>query len=184
MTFLVGSVAVRGRPATALRMETDVVISLEEAYHGTHRTVTLTGPEGQRRIEVSIPPGVDTGSTVRVNPAEGQELHINTTVQPHSRFRRRSTDLYTDVRISLFDALLGGETNVETITGKVSLTIPAGSQNGQRIRLSGRGMPSLKRPEEKGDMFVTLRPQLPKDLTDEERELIEKFRALREPQTG
>ncbi len=160
------------------RLTTQVDLSLEEAYHGALRTIALTEPTGTRRFEVKIPPGVDTGSVVTVRPSSDRELQVETTVLPHARFIRRGPDLYTDVNVSMFDALLGGEAEVNTITGRVSLKVPEGSQNGQRIRLSGRGMPVLKTPDKKGDLFVTLRPQLPKDLSGEQRELVEKLKAV------
>ena len=160
------------------RLTTQVELSLEEACRGTLRTIALSEPTGTRRFEVKIPPGVDTGSVVTVRPSKDMELQVETTVLPHSRFRRSGANLYTDVNVSMFDALLGGETEVDTITGKVSLKIPEGSQNGQRIRLSGRGMPLLKTPDKKGDLFVTLRPQLPNNLTGEQRDLVEKLRAV------
>ena len=159
-------------------LTTQVELSLEEAFHGALRTIALTDTGGTRRFEVRIPPGVDTGSIVTVRPAQNQELQVETTVLPHARFRRRGPDLYTDINISMFDALLGGEAEVDTIAGRVSLKVPAGSQNGQRIRLSGRGMPVLKTPDKKGALFVTLRPQLPKDLSGEQRELVEKLKAV------
>ena len=108
---------------------------------------------GRRRFEVKIPPGVDTGAIVTIRPSRGRELQVETAVLPDSRFKRSGADLYTDVKVSMFDALLGGETEVDTIAGRVSLKIPAGSQNGQRVRLSGRGMPALRDPDKKGDLF-------------------------------
>ena len=175
---LFGGYGSGGRYSTGpSRLTTQVEISLEEAYHGTLRTIAVSEPTGTRRFEVKIPPGVDTGSTVTVRPSKDRELQVETTVLPHTRFRRRGTDLYTDVSVSMFDALLGGETEVDTIAGKVSLKVPEQSQNGQRIRLSGRGMPVLKTPDKRGDLFVTLRPQLPKSLSDEQRELVEKLKA-------
>ena len=167
-----------GWPQEPARLKTQVEVTLEEAYHGTNRTIALTDPNGRRRFEVKIPPGVDTGSIVTIRPSRGRELQVETAVLPDSRFKRSGADLYTDVKVSMFDALLGGETEVDTIAGRVSLKIPAGSQNGQRVRLSGRGMPALRDPDKKGDLFVTLRPQLPKKLTGEQRELVEKLRAL------
>ncbi len=166
------------RSAGPTRMTTQVDLSLEEAFHGALRTIAITASNGRRRIEVKIPPGVDTGSVVTVRPSPDQELNVEATVLPHSRFRRRGSDLYTDVKVSMFDALLGGETEVDTISGRISLKIPAGSQNGQRVRLSGRGMPRLKDPDKRGDLLVTLRPQLPGTLSGEQRELVEKLKAL------
>ena len=176
---LFGGFGSSGRYSTGpSRLATQVELSLEEAYRGTMRTIALSEPTGTRRFEVKIPAGVDTGSVVTVRPSKDMELQVETTVLPHTRFRRRGADLYTDVNVSMFDAILGGETEVDTIAGRVSLKVPEGSQNGQRIRLSGRGMPVLKTPDKKGDLFVTLRPQLPRSLSDEQRELVEKLKAV------
>ena len=176
---LFGHIGGAGRRAYGpTKLQTEVEVSLEEAYHGTNRTIAMTDSNGRRRFEVKIPPGVDTGSVVTVRPDQDRELRVETTVLPNSRFRRRGSDLYTDVKVSMFDALLGGETEVDTLAGRVSLKVPAGSQNGQRIRLSGRGMPALRKPGDKGDLYVTIRPQLPKNLTGEQLELVEKLKAL------
>lgn len=161
-----------GRRSTPTRkIEGEVSVSLEEAYAGTNRTVTLTVNGTARKIEVTVPPGVKTGSTVRVTPAAGQELLLHVTVTPHVRFTRQGDDLHVDVSVPLETAVLGGEVEVRTIRSTVHLTVPEESQNGQKIRLSGHGMPRLSSPDTKGDLYVTLRPKLPKDLSDEEREL-------------
>jgi DnaJ-class molecular chaperone len=169
----------RGRAATPIRAETDVEITLEEAFAGTRRLVTITAGGKDRRIEVSIPPGVYSGSVVRVRPGEGQEISLNVTVTPHKRFTRKGDDLFTDVELPLEDAILGGEVEVQTLRGKVSLKVPAESGNGQRIRLAGQGMPNLGSPETRGSLYAVIRPQTPLELTDEERDLFLKLKELR-----
>ncbi len=159
------------RGAGTTKVEGEVTVSLEEAYTGTNRTVTLTVDGKQRKIEVTVPAGVKTGSTVRVTPGAGQELLLHMTVTPHVRFTRQGDDLHVDVSVPLEEAVLGGEVEVRTIKSTVHLKVPEESQNGQKIRLSGHGMPKLGSPDTKGDLYVTLRPKLPKDLSDEEREL-------------
>ncbi len=170
----------QGRTTTATHMQSQVSVTLEEALAGAKRLVTISRPSGGRRIEVSIPPGVDTGSTVRIRLGRGRDLFINVTVLPHPGFQRKGADLYTEVEVPLADAILGGEVAVKTLKGKVKMKVPAESQNGQRIRLSGQGMPTLGKPDVKGDLFVTLRPRLPKKLTEEERDLVRKLRETRE----
>ena len=168
----------RGRTAPA-RLETSVTVSLEEAMAGTTRTVTITTRAGERRLEVTIPYGVKTGSVVRVNPGQGQEVHLNVEVTPHVRFTREGDDLHTEVEVPLEDAVLGGEVNVQTLRRRLNLTIPPESQNGQKIRLKGQGMPRLGSPESVGDLVVTVRPRLPRNLSDEEQELFRRLRELR-----
>ena len=161
------------------RIEAPVDISLQEAFEGARRNVTIPMGNRERRIEVTIPPGVDTGSVVRISLDADIELLMNVTVAPNSRFERRGDDLYTDANIPFQDALLGGETEVRTLRGMVRLKVRPNSQNGQKVRLAGQGMPRLGEAKARGDLYATIRPTLPKDLTDEERELLEKFRRLR-----
>ena len=168
----------RGRTAPA-RLETSVTVSFEEAMAGTTRTVTITTRAGERRLEVTIPSGVKTGSVVRVNPRQGQEVHLNIEVIPHVRFTREGDDLHTEVEVPLEDAVLGGEVSVQTLRRRLSLKIPPESQNGQKIRLKGQGMPRLGSPESVGDLLVTVRPILPRNLSDEEQELFRRLKELR-----
>ena len=169
----------RGRSAASRRIEAAVEVTLEEAYSGAARQVTISSAGSDRRIEVSIPPGVDTGSVVRISPGGGQELLLNITVAPHKRFIRKGTDLHTDVAVPLENAILGGEVEVRTMKGLVSVKVPPESQNGQRIRLAEQGMPKLGSKDTRGDLYVVIRPKMPRNLTGEQRELIRSFRALR-----
>ena len=150
----------RGRTATVGKLETPVEVDLEEAYSGAERYVTISAGGKDRRIAVSIPPGVDTGSVVRITPGEGQELLLNVTVKPHRRFTRNGTSLTTDVEVPLEDAILGGEVDVQTMDKKVRVKVPSESQNGQRIRLKGQGMPKLGSKDAKGDLYVVVRPKM------------------------
>ena len=169
----------RGGTTTARRLETSVDVTLEEAFSGSKRNVTITAGGRERRIEVTIPPGVDNGSVVHVSLDKGQELYLNVTICQHPRFERKGNDLYTDVEVPFEDAVLGGETEVQTLTGRVRLKVPPESQTGQRIRLAGQGMPSRGKTQTRGDLFVALRPTMPSNLTDEETELLGKFKELR-----
>ncbi len=162
------------------RTETTVTISLEQAYSGTTINANLTMGGRARRFEVDIPPGVDNGSSVKVSPESGTDMIFRVEVSPHPRFRRLGEDIYTDVSVAFQDAILGGEAEVRTLDGRrIVVTIPENSQNGQNIRLRGLGMPKLGSPDSRGDLYATVRPAMPKSLTDEERELIERFRELR-----
>ena len=160
------------------RIEAPLAVTLEEALSGTKRPVTVPSREGARDIEVTIPPGVDTGSVIHVSLDKGNDLFINVTVSPHARFKREGSDLYVEVQVPFVDAVLGSDTEIRTLKGRVRLKVPPESQNGQKIRLAGQGMPKVSGNKSRGDLFVILRPTLPKNLKDEERELFEKFRAL------
>lgn len=169
-----------GRPPMA-KLETDVEVTLEEAFSGSQHIVTISRGGQDRRIEVTIPRGVATGSVVRVRPGQGQELLLNVTVTPHRRFTRRGADLYLDVDVPFEDAILGGSVDVTTMERPVELTVPPESRNGQRIRLAGKGMPILGSPDSRGDLYVVLRPVMPRGLTGEQKELVRKLSELGMP---
>lgn len=169
----------RQTPTTPQRLDLDIDVSLEEAYLGTKRTVTITQGGQDRRIEVDIPQGVDTSSVVKIKLAADQDLRLKIIVEQHPRLERTGDNLYLDVPVPLDEAALGTEVEVTTMTGKVHLKVPAGSQNGQRIRLKGKGMPQLGSPDNKGDLFVVVRPQMPKQIDNGTRVLFEKLRELR-----
>ena len=169
-----------GRPSMA-KMETDVEVTLEEAFAGSQRIVTISRGGQDRRIEVTIPRGVATGSVVRVRPGQGQELLLNVTVTPHRRFTRRGVDLYLDVDVPFEDAILGGIVDVRTMERPVELKVPAESRNGQKIRLAGKGMPELGSPDKRGDLYVVLRPVMPRGLTEEQKELVRRLKDMRTP---
>ncbi|MFO7166444.1 MAG: J domain-containing protein [Chloroflexota bacterium] len=170
-------------------VEQEVEITLEEAFAGTQRVIQFHNPNGQpRNITAKIPPGVDTGSRVRIAGEGGPgigggrrgDLYLRIKVLPHPRFERRGDDLYTKATVDLYTMLLGGEVRVPIMGGKtVTLKVPAGSQNGTRHRVAGQGMPRLRAPESRGDLYITLEVALPTHLSQRERELIEELRSLR-----
>lgn len=158
-------------------IETSVSITLVEALHGTTRSFRRNG--GQ--IEVTIPAGAKTGTKVRVS-GKGQEgrggpgdLYLVVKVEPDPRFERKGNDLYTDVEVDLYTAVLGGEITVTTLTGEVILTITPGSQPGQAYRLKGRGMPDLKRKNHYGDLYARLDIKLPTKLSKKEKQLFKEL---------
>lgn len=174
----------RRAPATQ-RLETSVEVSLEEAFAGTTRQISLSGTAGTegeggpRRMEVSIPAGVKSGSTVSISPSKGLKVLIRVTVQRHRRFTRRGDDLQVDVEVPFEVAALGGDANLQTMTGTVALKIPEGSGNGRKIKLSGKGMPVLGNAERLGDLIATVRPTVPNDLTEDQRDLLKRYRESR-----
>lgn len=168
----------RTRQARPLTYQQDVQISLEEAYRGAERMVNVNG----RRLTMKIPAGARTGTKVRMagaGPAgpDGQptDLYLVIDVAPDPRFERKGDDLTTEVAIDLFTAVLGGETRVPTPEGNVLLTIPAGTQPGQSFRLGGRGMPHLREPNVRGDLYARMKVQIPRNLTPEQRKLFEQL---------
>jgi len=163
------------QPASA---EYPVDITLEEAYLGATRLMELSGG---RRLEVKIPPGVDNGSRVHIPAGKGREgnFYLVISVQPDPTFERRGRNLYRDIEVPLEDAILGSEITVPTLRSRVALTIPPETQNGQRFRLAGQGMPSLNQPGSKGDLYATVRVKLPINLSNEEKELFRRLKEMR-----
>ncbi len=153
-----------------------IEISLEEAYRGATRVIELTGG---RRLEVKIPAGVDNASRVHIPAGRGKDggFYLVVSVRPHPTIQRQGRDLYEEVEVDLEDAVLGGEVTVPTLGGKVALTIPPETQNGQRIRMAGQGMPGLNQPGVRGALYATIKVTLPSGLTEQDKEL---FRKLKE----
>jgi curved DNA-binding protein len=166
----------RTRRQQPIQYQQQVTISLNEAFHGTTRQFQ----SGDRLKEVSIPAGARSGTKVRVSGAgpEGadgrhSDLILLIDVASNPDFVRKGNNLHTQVKISAFTAILGGEAHVKTLNGQVILTIPPGTQPEQLIRISGRGMPDLKNPKKKGDLIVRVKVQIPKNLTTKQKKLLE-----------
>jgi len=159
--------------------EQPVTISLHEAYHGANRMIEING----QRYEIKIPIGAKSGTKVRMSGVgpmgpDGQkaDVYLVIDVAPHPDFERKDDDLYTDISIDLYTAILGGQVATPTPAGNVLLTIPAGTQPGQTFRLARRGMPKLKSPKVFGDLYARVRVQIPKNLTPKQKELFEQLR--------
>jgi curved DNA-binding protein len=173
------------RPRNGRDIEHQVDITLEEAFHGTTRTLQY---EGGRTIKATIPAGVREGSRVRLGGqgepgaagAEAGDLFLRVNVLPDERFERDDDDLYLDVSVDLYTAILGGSVAVSSIDREVRLSIPAETENGKVFRLRGLGMPQLRNPKKRGDLFVTVSVALPHGLSDTEKELFRELRELRE----
>jgi chaperone protein DnaJ len=194
-------------------VEQPVEITLREAYAGAKRLYTINQPEmcltcsgtgkfngrvcavcggkglieRERRITVSIPPGVDTGTRVRVagegqpSPGNGArgDLYLKVTVRPDPQFERRGDDLTLEAPAPLTTVVLGGELPITLIDGKrITLTIPPETQNGRVFRVSGRGMPKLNGGGN-GNLLVRVLATLPDRLNDHERQLFEELRRAR-----
>lgn len=167
-----------GRERRPPPAEHHVEVTLEEAFHGTTRTVrTRDG----RTLEVKIPVGVDNGSRVHIAPsgAPGKDFYLVVSIWEHPRFKREGRDVYTEVELPLDDAVLGAEILAPTLTGQVALTVPPGTPNDRRFRLSGQGMPQLSGDGTRGDLFVTAKVRLPSEPSEQEIELFRRLRELR-----
>ena len=175
-----GTPGSRQTPVQRQTYEQPITISLQEAFQGGSRRIEING----RKLEVKTPPGAKTGTKIRVAGAfttpDGQkeDLYLVVQVADDPRFERKGNDLYTDIPVDLYAAILGGEVTVKTLTGDVVLTIPPGTQPGQTFRLAGRGMPQLKNQQVKGNLFVRVRVNIPRQISEKERELLEELTRL------
>lgn len=184
-------------------------VTLEEAFAGTERTLSLVvheacptcggsgmvknapcgscggagAVERPKTLTVKIPKGVQDGARVRLAGQGGPgqyggppgDLYIIPRIQPNARFERKGDDLYTEVGVTFPDAALGAEVEVQTMTGPVTTRVPAGTSSGQSLRLRGKGMPHL-RGEGHGDLYARVRVLVPREVTAQQRELIEELR--------
>jgi curved DNA-binding protein len=160
------------RPRRGRDVEVPVEMTLQEALHGTRRTVQAD----DKRIEAHIPPGVQNGSRVRLSgqghagQAGGSagDLYLVVHILPDVQFEREGDNLTTEVPVDIYTAATGGEVRVATLDGSVMLKIPAQTQAGKRFRLRGRGMPRLEQPEHRGDLYVRVKLVLPESLDADE----------------
>lgn len=175
-----GARTTRQAPRKGQDISHPVEITLSEAFHGTTRMLSF---EDGRRIEAKIPAGVKTGSKIRLSGQGGQgargagDLYLKVKVMPDAKFKRDGDDLRIDQPVDFFTALLGGEVEVSTVDKTVKLTIPAGTDSGKTFRLKGLGMPVLGSPKKRGALYATVEVQVPKNLTDEQKE---KFKAAQD----
>jgi DnaJ-class molecular chaperone len=172
-----------GRRSTRARAGSDVEqpidLTLEDAFQGVTRRLSIKHRGHTRTIDVRIPAGVKDNARVRV-PGEGEpgsggaaagDLYLRIRLLPHPQFERKGNDLYAKTSVPVTTAVLGGEAEAPSLAGRpIRLKIPQTTQNGQVLRLKGQGMPSTSAAGERGDLYVTVDVQLPKALTPEQRE--------------
>ncbi len=174
----------RPRPRHGRDLDHTLAVTLEEALRGGTRILEW---ETGRKIEAKIPPGVKTGSRLKLkgqgepgrDGGEAGDLLLHIEVAPHPRFLRDGDNLSLILPVDLFTLLLGGKITVNGVDRAVKLDIPPGTANGRVFRLKGLGMPHLKKPEERGDLLVKVEAVLPERLSDQEKELVEQWRHLR-----
>jgi curved DNA-binding protein len=175
----------QARPRRGRDIEHTVQVTLEEAFNGATRVLEW---EGGRRIEAKIPRGVETGSRVRLSgqgePGSGGgamgDLYLRIEVLPHASFQREGDDLKLTLPVDLYTLLLGGRIDVAGMDRTVKLTIPPETANGKVFRLAGLGMPRLRNPEQRGDLYVTVEAKLPRNLSQEEKEIIRQLQGMRQ----
>ena len=170
-------------PGKGRDLEAEAAISLEDAYNGTSLLIQLNS----QKIKVTIKPGVAHQQKLRIagkgengsNGGANGNLFITIKITHHHQFNRKGNDLYCNLSVDLYTALLGGKSHIKTLKGKVTINIPAGTQSGKEFRLQGLGMPVFAKKNEFGNLFVKVEILLPEQLSPEETELFKKLAALR-----
>ncbi len=164
-------------------VEASLTLTLEEAFHGVEKHLSLSADQGTRDVKLRVPPGALPGKRLRV-PGKGQRspygggagnLYLVIQIAPHPRYRLEGQDICLDTPISPWEAALGTAITVPTLNGNVRVKVPAGSRSGQKLRLPGRGMPGT---EGAGNFIVQLQVVLPTSLSDAERALYEQLSRL------
>ena len=161
-------------------VEATLSVSFEDVLRDNKQVLTVNG----KQLRVTIPAGVEDGQTLKLRGQGGPgagggpagDLYITFRVSPPPGYDREGANLYGTVDVPLTTMVLGGKVEVRTPTGSVNVPIPAGSENGKRIRLKGKGLPVYKRAGETGHLYLNLKVSLPTTLTDEQRGLFEQLR--------
>jgi curved DNA-binding protein len=170
-------------PIPGADQEAEIELTIEEAYHGGHRTITLTSGSETRSLDVTIPVGVTDGQRIRLAGQGGRgsdgappgDLYLVVRVAPHRAYRLEGRDLHVELRLAPWEAALGTSVAMATPGGEVKVSVPAGTSSGRRLRLRGRGLPN---PSGKpGDLFAEARIMVPAKPTEAERELFERLAA-------
>jgi curved DNA-binding protein len=164
-------------------LEAETTLSLEEVYEGTTRLIQLNS----QTIKVTIKPGVKDRQKLRIAGKGGNgigggpngDLYLTIKIAPHPEIQRIGNDLYREIPVDLYTAVLGGKTEIKTVKGKVTVNIPKGTANGKELRLRGLGMPVYAKKNEFGNLLVKIAIVLPENLSDEEIGLFGKLASLR-----
>ena len=168
------------RPRRGADYQTSVTLTFEEAIFGTTKTVTVDGSD----LKVKIPAGIDDGMSIRLRgkggPApeggtESGDLYVRVRVKPHKSLTREGSIILSEEKIDMVDAALGCEIEVETVDGKITMKVPAGTQSGTPFKLSGHGVP-FRADGDRGPHIVTVIVETPKNLSKKQKELLEEFK--------
>ena len=159
--------------------QAEATISLMEAFHGTSRQVNLN----DHKLKLNLKPGIVSGQVLKMKEKGGPgrnggpagDLYITVNISPDGKYERKGNDLYCEEPLNVFTAMLGGKEPVQTIDKTVSITIPPATDSNKTFRLKGMGMPDYKDPTIRGDLYVKMVINVPKDLTPEEKEMLEKI---------
>ncbi|MCP9746829.1 DnaJ C-terminal domain-containing protein [Lacihabitans sp. CS3-21] len=162
--------------------ETEMEITLQEAYHGTSRILQVD----KEKLRITTKPGTFSGQILRVKnkgaapraSGERGDLYVKIKVKSDSEFERKQNDLYISQSVDLFTVILGGDILIHTFTGQVKINLQAGTQNAKVIRLKGKGMPIYDKTNQFGDLYATLQVKIPENLSLEQKAKFEELKAI------
>lgn len=159
-------------------------LRLTDVIKTQKQTVSVNG----KSLRFTIPAGVHNGQTIKIKGHGGKginggpagDLYITFYIENNTDYERVEDDLYKEVPIDLYTAILGGQITIDTLSGKVKLKVSPGTQNGAKVKLSGKGFPIYKKEGKYGDLIITYKIELPVNLSSEEKELFNKLQKLRQ----
>lgn len=170
------------RSARGEDVEAEIAVTLEEAFNSATKTFSIPVVPGEppKTFDVKIPAGIRDGARIRLagkgapgrGGGESGDLYLRVKILPHPVFERKGDDLYTEVSVPFYVAALGGETEVQTLTSKITMKIPPGTQSGQTFRLAGQGMPKMNGTG-RGDLYVKVKITVPKVLNEQQKTLMQ-----------
>ena len=160
-----------------------LTLNLTDVLVDQKQTLTVNG----KNIRITIPAGVEDGQTIKIKGHGGQgynkgpngDLYITFHINNNTKFEINGADLSTTVEVDLYDAILGGEVMIETLSGKVKVPVKEGTESNKKVKLKGKGLPIYKKEEQFGDFYVTFLIKVPTNLSAEEKELFEKLRSIK-----
>lgn len=169
-------------------LTTDLTISLDEAYSGCKRILSLDG----RKMRITLDPGMKNGQTIKLKGKGGLgsqggisgDLYITVEVAIHPEYRRQGDDLFMDVPVNVYTAMLGGGLDVHALSGTFKLKIPPETHSGTTFRLKGRGFPKYGEKNQFGDLYVQVAIRVPTNLSDQEKKMVEELAALQDEPVG
>lgn len=160
-------------------LTTELKLELSDAYETHQRILNVNG----KKIRITIPAGIENGQTIKIAGHGGQgikggpdgDLYITFLIANHPRYKRSGSDLHLTEELDIFTAILGGETTIETMTGKVKVRIPPETRNGTKIKLRGKGFPIHRKKGQYGDLFVTFSVRIPENLNEHQKKMFEEL---------
>ena len=164
-------------------LTTELHFELKDVYRPQQQTLTVNG----KNIRITIPAGVENGQTIKVpgqgapgiNDGPNGDLYITFSIANHPKFKREGSNLYVNVELDLYTAMLGGDLLVDSFDGKVKLKVAPETQNGTKVKLKGKGFPVYKKENEFGDLYISYLIKLPTNLSEKEKELFRELSKLR-----